>query len=282
MQRLDLRSVLGVERPLIGMVHLRALPGAPHHESMAAVIDGACSDAEILSRGGVDALLIENYGDAPFHPDAVPPETVAGIAAAAVAVRQVSGLPLGINVLRNDARAALGVAAAVGARFIRVNVHTGAMLADQGWLTGRAHETLRLRVALRAPIAIFADVFVKHAAPLPGLDIADAARDTWERGGADALIVSGVATGAATDVARVDAVRAAVPAAVILVGSGVTAENAARLLARADGAIVGSALQRGGRAGAGVELQRVEAMAAAFRGARHELTAGARTPGPSV
>jgi membrane complex biogenesis BtpA family protein len=247
------------------MVHLRALPGAPHHESVAAVVDAACRDAELLSSGGVDALLIENYGDAPFHPDAVPPETIAGITAAAAAVRRVSDLPLGINVLRNDARAALGIAAVVGAAFIRVNVHTGAMLADQGWLTGRAHETLRARAALRANIGVFADVLVKHAVPPPGLDIADAARDTWQRGGADALIVSGAATGAATDVARLGAVRAAVPGAVVLIGSGVTPDNAPLLLARAEGAIVGSALQRGGRAGAGVELERVQAMVAAFR-----------------
>lgn len=268
MQRLDLRSVVGVDRPLIGMVHLRALPGAPHHESMVHVLDTACRDAELLTSGGVDALLVENYGDAPFHPGAVPPETIAALTAAAVAVRRVSGLPLGINVLRNDARAALAVAAAVGAAFIRVNVHTGAMLTDQGWLTGRAHETVRLREALRAPIAVFADVFVKHAVPLPGLDIVLAARDTWERGHADALIVSGAATGAATDIAQLDTVRAAVPTAVVLIGSGITPANAALLLARADGAIVGSALQRGGRAGAGVELERVQAMAAAFRAAR--------------
>jgi hypothetical protein len=268
MQRLDLRTILGVDRPLIGMVHLRALPGAPHFESMAHVLDVACRDAELLTSGGVDALLIENYGDVPFYPDAVPPETIAGITAAAVAVRRVSALPLGINVLRNDARGALGVAAAVGASFIRVNVHTGAMLADQGWLTGCAHETLRLRATLRARIGVFADVLVKHAVPPPGLGTADAARDTWERGGADALIVSGAATGATTDVAHLDAVRTAVPAAVVLIGSGVTADNAALLLARADGAIVGSALQRGGRAGAGVELDRVRTLAAVFRAAR--------------
>jgi len=266
--KLALRTLTGVDRPLIGMVHLRALPGAPQHENMTHVVAAACRDAELLVRGGVDALLVENYGDAPFFPGSVPPETIAGITAAALAVRGVSELPLGINVLRNDARAAIGIAAAVGAAFVRVNVHTGALLADQGWLTGSAHETLRARAALRVRVGIFADVFVKHAAPVPGLDIADAARDTWERGGADALIVSGAATGAPTDVGRVAAVRAAIPAAVILLGSGVTAENAPLLLAHADGAIVGSALQREGRAGAGVELERVQAVAAAFRAAR--------------
>jgi uncharacterized protein len=267
MQRLDLRTVLNTPRPLIGMVHLRALPGAPPFDSMAAVLDSACRDAELLTTGGVDALLIENYGDAPFFPDSVPPETIAGLTAAAIAVRRVSPLPLGINVLRNDARAALGIAAAVGAVFIRVNVHTGAMLTDQGWLNGRAHETLRTRAALRTPVAICADVLVKHAVAPAGTDIGAAARDTWERGGADALIVSGAATGAATDTARLAAVRAALPGAFLLVGSGVTPDSAATLLGYADGAIVGSALQRGGRAGNGVELERVQALVAAFRSA---------------
>ena len=265
MPRLDLRNLLGVQRPLIGMVHLRALPGAPAFTSMTDVLEAACRDAELLTTGGVDAVLIENYGDAPFFPERVPPETIAGMATAASAVRRVTQLPLGINVLRNDAHAALGIAAAVGAAFIRVNVHTGSMFSDQGWLTGRAHETLRVRAALGADIAILADVLVKHATPPAGLDVGDAARDTWLRGGADALIVSGTATGAVTDTVRLDAVRTAVPDALLLIGSGVTVENAARMLKHADGAIVGSALQQDGRAGTAIELSRVRALVEEFR-----------------
>jgi membrane complex biogenesis BtpA family protein len=247
------------------MVHLRALPGAPLHENMAAVIDAARNDAGLLTSGGVDALLIENYGDVPFHADDVPPETVAALTAAVLAVQQISDLPIGINVLRNDARAALAIALAVGARFIRVNVHTGSMLTDQGWITGRAHETLRTRAALGGSVAVLADVLVKHATPPHGLDVADAARDTWHRGLADALIVTGAATGAAADTDRLAAVRAAVPDALLLVGSGVTADNAATLLAHADGAIVGSAFHRDGRAGAGIDPVRVKTLVDAFR-----------------
>jgi uncharacterized protein len=268
MQRLDPRVAFGVVTPIIGMVHLRALPGAPGYSSMAHVVDAACRDAAALADGGVDALLLENFGDTPFFPGAVPPETVAAMARAAAEVRRVTDLPLGINVLRNDARAALGLAAAADAAFIRVNVHTGAMLTDQGWLTGRAHETLRARAVLAAHVAILADIMVKHAAAPPGLAIEDAARDCWDRGGADALIVSGAATGSATRPERLEAVRSAVPDAPLFVGSGLNELNAAELLGLADGAIVGSAFQHGGRAGAGVDANRVRAV----------LRAAGRTP----
>jgi uncharacterized protein len=260
MHRPDLSGLIGARRPIIGMVHLRPLPGSPGHDGMATVLDAALRDADALATGGVDAVLIENYGDVPFHPDAVPPETVAAMARVVAAVRGGIDLPVGVNVLRNDARAALAVAAATGARFIRVNVHTGAMLTDQGWIAGRAHETLRQRASLRADIAILADVLVKHAVPPAGMDAAQAARDTWERGRADALIVSGAATGSAADPARLQEVRSAVPAAPLLIGSGVTAANAADLLTHADGAIIGSAFQRDGRAGGAVELRRVQAL----------------------
>jgi uncharacterized protein len=257
MERLDLLRATGSARPIIGMVHLHPLPGAPAPTDLTDMLDAACRDALTLTSGGVDAILIENYGDVPFFPDRVPPETVAAMTRAVLEIRRVTHLPLGVNVLRNDARSALAVATATGASFIRVNVHAGAMLTDQGWITSRAHETLRTRAQINAPVAILADVLVKHAVPPWGLDVEAAARDCWERGRADALVVSGTATGAATRADRLEAVRAAVPDAPLLIGSGLNEENAAALLAHADGAIVGSALQAGGRAGGVVELQRV-------------------------
>src|SRR5207245_839512 len=105
--------------------------------------------------------------------------------------RVSGGKPVGVNVLRNDACAALGIAATVGAAFIRVNVHSGVAASDQGILEGRAAETLRLRDALGVPVAIWADVHVKHARPLDSEDVARAAEDAVERGLADAILVSG-------------------------------------------------------------------------------------------
>lgn len=240
------------------MVHLLPLPGAPGYRgSMQEIIDRAAYDAEQLVAGGVDGIIVENYGDVPFFPDVVPAATVSALTIAVAEVLRVARIPVGVNVLRNDAASALSIAECTGAAFIRVNVHTGAMLTDQGWIAGRAHETLRLRKSLDSSVAIYADVLVKHAVAPAGLTLEDAARDAFERGGADALIVSGVATGAPTDAGDARRVKEAVPAAQVWIGSGVTAESVVQMLDTADGVIVGSAFEEGGVAGGRVEVERV-------------------------
>jgi membrane complex biogenesis BtpA family protein len=132
------------------------------------------------------------------------------------------------------------------------------MLTDQGWIAGAAHQTMRDRATLGCDVAVFADVFVKHATPPAGLTIEDAALDTWERGLADALIVSGSGTGRPTAVSDVERVKAAVPDARVWIGSGVTADNVTELFRFADGAIVGSSLKPDGRADQPVALDRVK------------------------
>jgi membrane complex biogenesis BtpA family protein len=224
---------------------------------MAEVLDRAVVDAEALAGGGADGVMIENFGDAPFLPGRVPPETVAAMATAVAGVRSSVQVPVGVNVLRNDVRSALGVAAATGAGFVRVNIHVGTMFTDQGRIDGVAGETLRARAALGAHIPIFADVLVKHATPPPGTRLGDAARDTWHRGLADALVISGAGTGLPTSGDDLSEAREAVPEARIWIGSGLTVDRVKDLLPGADGAIVGSAFQRDGRAGAEVEPDRV-------------------------
>jgi uncharacterized protein len=251
---------------VIGVVHLLPLPGSPSYGgSMAAVVKRALADARAYERGGANAVLVENYGDAPFFKEALPAEAVAALACAAAAVREAVDLPLGVNALRNDARAALGVATAVGASFFRVNVHAGVCATDQGLVEGRAAETLRLRRLLGADIAILADVHVKHGKPLGAGTIADAARDLVHRAGADAVIVSGTATGAETDLGDLRAVRAVLPRAFLLAGSGVRAETVGDVLAIADAVIVGTALKRGGRTAAPVDPARVARLTRAAR-----------------
>ena len=265
-ERVDLRALFGTARPIVGMIHLEPLPGAPRwNGSMDVVLEAAIGDAQVLESAGVHGIIVENYGDVPFHRDAVPAETIAAMAVISAAVTQVLSVPIGINVLRNDAGAALAIAAATGAAFVRVNVHTGAMLADQGWIEGRAHETLRLRRRLGLQCAILADIAVKHAVIPAGASIAGLARDTWYRGLADGLIVSGPATGQATAVADLLAVRQAVPDAPVWIGSGLDASNLADLLSRADGAIVGSSLSRDGMAGRGIDPDRAERFLSAVR-----------------
>src|SRR3954470_1156008 len=166
---------------LIGLVHLQPLPGSPRWGGdLEDAIRLAVNDARAYERGGADALFIENFGDVPFTKTNVGPETVAAMAAAGRAIRAAVKLPIGFNVLRNDARAALALCAACNGSFIRVNVHTGAMLTDQGLIEGNAHDTLRYRRQVCPRAQIFADVHVKHAVPLGDCTIEDSARDTLE------------------------------------------------------------------------------------------------------
>ncbi len=251
---------------LIGMVHTGPLPGSPRYRSpVGATVRQAVSDATGLAEAGFDALLVENYGDVPFFPDHVPPITVAALARVVTEIRAAVDLPVGVNVLRNDGVAALSIAAACEARFIRVNVLSGTMYTDQGMIEGRAAELARLRAAIDPGIEIYADVFVKHATPPPGLRIEEAAADLWHRAMADALILSGPATGLATDPEVIERVRAAVPEAKLLVGSGVTSRRVAGLVGKVDGAIVGTDLKVGADVHRPVDAERAGALVQAAR-----------------
>ena len=231
---------------LIGVIHLPALPGSPRQLlSMEEIVDKSLADARTLKEAGFDAVSIENFGDVPFTPTTLPPASVAAMGVVGGHVRRDVRLPVGINALRNDAIAALGIAAAVGAAFIRVNVHTGVSATDQGMINGRADETLRYRKQLARQIAILADVHVKHATPISEPDIIRAAKDTAYRGLADGLIVTGAATGEAVDLNDLRRVREAVPDRRLFVGSGATADTVSSLLSVADGVIVGSGIKTG-------------------------------------
>ena len=251
---------------LIGMVHLGPLPGAPRYRGdLTTVLESACEDARRLSAAGFDAVIVENFGDAPFYADDVPKVTVAAMTRAVTAVAEAAGIPVGVNVLRNDAMAALVVAIASGATFVRVNVLAGVMHTDQGTITGRAADVARLRATLAPEVEVLADVFVKHAPPPPGLTVGQAASDLWERAGADGIIVSGAGTGRALDLSQLETVRAAVPDAPIFAGSGVTAATIAGLLRICDGAIVGTSVKENGVTTAPVDPARARALVAAAR-----------------
>ena len=269
-------------KPVVGMVHVPALPGSPAHSlGWEAIRAAVLRDAETLAGGGVDGLLIENYGDTPFYPRRVPPHTIAFLAVLAAEIRARWPVPLGVNVLRNDARAALAVAAAAGAQFVRVNVLAGARLADQGIVEGEAHAVMRYRRLLGAPVLVFADVAVKHSAPLAERSLADETEDLIGRAGADALIVTGTATGKQTPLAELQAVKRAAGAVPVFAGSGADAGNVARVLAVADGVIAGTALKRGGVTANPVDPARVAAFMRAARRARDARPAPARSrPSP--
>jgi uncharacterized protein len=256
------------KHPLIGMVHLGALPGSPRDSgnlyTFTEVLTRAEEDARALVEGGADAVMIENFFDAPFAKDAVPPHTIAALTRAVWRVREAVGLdlPVGVNVLRNDARAAIAIAHVCQAQFVRINVFVGAAVTDQGIIEGAARTAVLYRRELGADVALFADVFVKHAAQIGmGMTIEDAAKDAVERGLADALVVSGAATGAPTDTETVRQVAGAVPGTPVLIGSGMTADTAKALLAAgATGGIVGTGLKQGGSVSNPVDIELVRAL----------------------
>jgi len=261
-----LEELFGARKYAIGMVHLLPLPGSPRWAGeMDQVLERAVTDAQALARGGMDGLIVENFGDAPFCKDRVEAHTVSAMTLAVAAVRDAVRVPVGINVLRNDSRSAMAIAAVTGASFIRVNVHTGAMVTDQGVVEGSAHDTLRYRRELGAEVKLLADVLVKHASPLGALSIEQAARDAAYRGLADAVIVTGVGTGQPTEVEDVIRAREAVPDYPVLVGSGVHEGNLAKLLAVANGVVVGTSLKEGGVASNPVDETRVADLAALVR-----------------
>jgi membrane complex biogenesis BtpA family protein len=247
-----------VAKPVIGMIHLPPLAGAPRFDSSRRIHDLVLPDAQALATGGVHGLMMENFGDVPFYPGRVPASVVAQMTALAVDIRRrFPALPLGINVLRNDGLSALAIAHAVGAQFIRVNILCGARLADQGLIQAIAHDLLRERAVLQADVKIFADVDVKHSAPLAKVSLADEVEDTLHRGLADALIVSGAGTGKATDPTHLVDVRAAAGDAPIFVGSGVSLQNIHHYLPYADGFIIGTAFKRDGDPANPVDVQKV-------------------------
>lgn len=257
------------EKAVIACVHLPPTPGSPRYGGrIDHIYESALSDAEIFLRHGVDALIVENFRDAPFHPQSVPVETTAILAGVTREIVLMSSVPTGVAVLRNDASAALAIATATGAAFIRVNVHIGAVLSEQGILTGNAHDTLRQRRALESDVAIFADARVKHSQPFVYSDLATEVRDLSQR--ADGIIVSGDLTGVETRPEDLLTARAAT-ADPLLVGSGVTPENLPAVFASADGFIVGSYFKVDGVPANPVDESRVSALMDRVRSLRQSI-----------
>jgi membrane complex biogenesis BtpA family protein len=265
---------------LIGVLHLPPLAGAPgarrFHPAEALRIAGmrAVEEAKALAKAGFDGLILENFGDAPFYKSGVPPETVASLSVIAAAVRESVSIPLGVNVLRNDAKAALAIAAVAGCDFIRVNVLAGVSATDQGLIEGCAAELLRERDRLGAEVAILADARVKHARSWSSDDLAVEIEDLALRSGADGVIITGKTTGRSVDRETLEAAMAAkrlhrIP---IWIGSGANSENIGELRSEGFGVIVGSDLRKAGRAGAPLEANRVRKFILAARASKKKLS----------
>lgn len=255
-----------VSLPVVGMLHVPPLPGSPRGQSrMVEIRDHVLHDVDALLGGGIHGLMIENFGDTPFFPQSVPAATVAQLTWLLSEVKRVATIPCGVNVLRNDGISAIAVAAAGGAEFVRINVLSGARLTDQGLIQGQAHEVLRERARLMAEsIQIWADVDVKHSAPLAPRRLADEVADLVHRAHADAVIVTGRSTGSAADVSQVAEVVEFAEGTPVVVGSGVNVDTIASLRGKASAVIVGSSLKRDGKAENPVDSSQVKALIAAL------------------
>ena len=245
-----IETLFGRRHAVIGVIHSRALPGAPDYdgESMDELVAFAVAEAGRYRDGGSDGLIVENHGDIPFaKPGELGPETAACMAVMTRAVRDAVGLPTGVNVLANGAVVALAVAKAAGASFVRVNQWANAYVANEGFMEGKAGAATRYRAWLRArDVRIFADVHVKHGAHAMTADraLGELARDV-EFFDADVAIGTGQRTG---DAASLDELRAiaAGTSLPLAVGSGVTPDNIGDLFTAVDAVIVASWLKRDG------------------------------------
>ncbi len=267
-----IEAIFGRRKAVIGVIHLRALPGSPDYDgaSMDSLLAHALSEAERYRAGGLDGLIVENHGDIPFaKPADLGPETAACMAVITQAVRTATALPVGVNVLANGAVQALAVAKAAGAAFIRVNQWANAYVANEGFMEGRAAEAARYRAWLHARnVKIFADVHVKHGAHAITADrsIQELARDV-EFFDADVAIATGQRTGdsATTEELRTIAAGTSLPVAV---GSGVNPANVGDILSVADAVIVASYLKQDGVWWNEVDPDRVATFMAAVAKAR--------------
>ncbi|WP_013323348.1 photosystem I biogenesis protein BtpA [Gloeothece verrucosa] len=263
---MNLNQLFNTENPIIGVVHLLPLPtSARWGGNLTAVIERAEQEATALAAGGVDGLIVENFFDAPFAKDQVEPAVVSAMTLIVDRIKNLVVLPVGINVLRNDARSAMAIASCVKAEFIRVNVLTGIMATDQGIIEGQAHQLLRYRRELGSEIAILADVLVKHARPLGTANLTNAVQDTIERGLADAVILSGWATGTPPSLEDLELALSAAKGTPVLIGSGANWENIGQLMKAANGVIVASSLKRHGKINEPIDPIRVSQFVEAAR-----------------
>ncbi len=259
------RALFGAPRALVGMIHLPALPGTPHAQlGVRAIAEAAAAEALVYRDAGFHAVLIENMHDRPYLARAAGPEVVASMAVTGREVRRAAGLPLGVQVLAGGNRAALAIAHACGASFVRVEGFVFAHVADEGPMTSDAGELLRYRRAIGAEgVRVFADIKKKHSAHAVTADVdVVATAQAAEFFLADGVILTGPTTGRAADAGEVRAVAAAVSIP-ILVGSGVTPQNLSDYV-EADAFIVGSYVKSDGLWSNPLDKERIDALRRAF------------------
>jgi len=243
----EMDMLFGTKKPIIGMLHLKPLPGSPIYDGkgLSKVIETALKDAEALVNGGVNALQVENFNDPSYFPNDAPPETISSMTIVAHEVRKCfPKITMGICLLA-DPEASIAVAHCVGAQYIRATFFTEAAVDVSGLVTRLPHAILRYRKFLDPSIKILADVHIKHSAPLGQRPIEEAAYDAAYFM-ADAILVSGKHTGMPTNIEDVKRVKKVLPDFPVYIGSGINTKNVGELFEYADGAVCGSSLKYDG------------------------------------
>jgi membrane complex biogenesis BtpA family protein len=242
-------NIFGTSKPIIGMVHLKPLPGAPRYDSgagMGQIIETALKDAEALVSGGIDALQVENQWDRPFQKsEDVGYETVAAITAVIERLKMRFEIPMGVTVHLNAVIQAIAIAVAAGCKWVRAFEMANAYISNAGFVEAAGPAATRYRSFLRADddVMIFGDFHVKHGSHqiLADRSLFEQAEDVVTALG-DAVIVTGLKTGRPPDKDDIAGIRGTVPVPV-LIGSGLSYENLDQLLPLSDGAIVGSSFK---------------------------------------
>lgn len=237
------------EKPVIGMIHVDALPGTPRNtSSITAIIDKAVKEAETYKRAGISAVMIENMHDVPYIKVKVGPEITACMTAIGREVKKTLGsIPCGVQVLAAANKEALAVAQAAGLDFIRAEGYVFGHVADEGYIDSCAAELMRYRKMIGAEdILVFTDIKKKHSSHAITADVniietAHAAEFFMT----DGVIVTGISTGHEADLEEIRAVKKAFNGPV-LVGSGVTLSNMHEYLNACDGIIIGSHVKEAG------------------------------------
>jgi membrane complex biogenesis BtpA family protein len=238
-------SLFAQSKPVIGVIHVGALPGTPRSsQSVAELVRIARDEARVYREGGVDGVIIENMHDVPYLKGAVGPEIVAAMTAIGLEVKSECGLPVGIQILAGANIEAMAVTHAAGLDFIRAEGYAYAHVADEGIIEASAAKLLRFRKMIGAErVQVWTDVKKKHSAHAITADVSlGQTAETVEFMGADCVIVTGSVTGEAPKVAEVKEAKSHCNLPVFL-GSGISEANIKEFYNEADGFIIGSAFK---------------------------------------
>lgn len=256
-----LQEIFAVNKPVIGMCHLLALPGDPAYcrdGGMGAVVADARANLRALQAGGVDGVMFSNEFSLPYLTK-VGSVTVASMARVIAELYDEIEIPFGVDVLW-DAYASLDLAVASGARFVR-EIFTGVYASDFGLWDTNCGAVIRHQHAIGAgDVKLFFNIVPEAAAYLADRDIVAVARSTVFNTGPDALCISGLIAGAETSAATLRQVKSALPDIPIVANTGVNHTNVAEQLDIADAVIIGTAFKRDGVFENSVDADRVKAL----------------------